>query len=338
MRVLVVADAVLRVPPVKYGGAERVIASLCDGFVERGHEVVLMAAEGSTASGRLVVHRPCDNASYLSRAFRKIWFQPLSISAVRSCDVVLNSGRVDYLHAVLASRVPIAARFGNPIDQPSVDFLVRRRAGADLRLVSISDSQRRGIMGGHWDTIYNAVDTTLYRPAGPVGEHLAFVGRLTPEKGIDIAIRVARRSGRPLRIAGPESDPGFFKHAVRPYLGADVEYLGVLDGAGVSTLMASSVATLFPIRWREPFGLVMAESLACGTPVIALRTGPVPEVIRSGETGFICDSEDQMVASVVRVGEISREVCRRDAEVRFSNGRMVTDYLRILEDLAGGTT
>jgi glycosyltransferase involved in cell wall biosynthesis len=333
MRVLVVADAVLRVPPVRYGGAERVIASLCDGFVERGHEVVLMAAEGSTASGRLVAHQPCNNASFVSRAFRKLWFQPLSLSAVRSCDVVLNSGRVDYLHALLASRVPIAARFDNPIDQSSVDFLVRRRAGADLRLISISDSQRRGINGGHWDTIHNAVDTTLYRPAGPLGEDLAFVGRLTPEKGIDTAIRVAQRSGRMLRIAGPEPDPNFFEQAVRPHLGADVEYLGELDGAGASALMASSAATLFPIRWREPFGLVMAESLACGTPVIAVRSGSVPEVVRTGETGFICESEDEMVDSVARLEEISRDACRRDAEARFSNERMLSDYLRVLQEL-----
>jgi hypothetical protein len=156
MRILVVADAVLRVPPVRYGGTERVVASLCDGFVERGHEVVLMAAEGSTASGRLIAHRPCDNSSYTSRAFRKLWPQPISLAAVSGRDVVLNCGRVDYFHALLATRVPLAARFGNPIDQISVDFLVDRRSNPSLRLISIADSQRRGISGSRWETVYNA--------------------------------------------------------------------------------------------------------------------------------------------------------------------------------------
>jgi glycosyltransferase involved in cell wall biosynthesis len=162
---------------------------------------------------------------------------------------------------------------------------------------------------------------------------VAFVGRLTPQKGIDTAIRVAKMSGRKLRIAGPVPDPDWFNRAVRPHLGSDFGDLGEVDGREVSNLMATSKSTLFPIRSPEAFGLVMAESLACETPVIALRSGPVSEVVRSGVLGFVCESEEEMVAAVRGIDKISRDICRSDAVARFSNGRMVDDYLRVLEDL-----
>jgi glycosyltransferase involved in cell wall biosynthesis len=335
VRILVIADAVLPVPPLRYGGAERVLAALCDGFVERGHEVVLMASPGSTASGTLVTHQACDNSSFRSRAFRKAWFQPLSLAAVRGCDVVLNAGRVDYLHALLLTKNPLAVRFDNPIVQKDVDFLLRRRQGADLRFIAVSDSQRSAVQGGGWEIVPNAVDTDLYRPKQSHGDDLAFLGRVVPQKGIETAIRVARRTGRRLRVGGIAPDPEFFDRAVRPHLGDGVDFLGELDGAESRDLLASSSALLFPISGQEAFGLVMAEALSCGTPVIAMRAGPTPEIVRDGVTGFLCAHEDGMIDAVSRLDEISRDECRADALRRFSLDRMTTDHLRVLDELAG---
>lgn len=335
MRILVIADAGLTVPPQRYGGTERMVASLCDGFAARGHEVVLMAAEGSTASGRLVTHRRCDDSSLASRAFRKIWFQPLSLAAARGCDVILNAGRTDYLHGLLATRIPLAVRFDTPIGQSDVDFLTRRRPGSDLVMISISQNQRSAVHGGNWTLIHNGIDTRVHRPKVDVGTHLAFLGRLAPEKGIEAAIRVAREAGLPLRIGGNVPDRDYFDSRVRPGLTDDVEYLGELDQFECRELLASSSALLFPVWSPEAFGLVVVEALACGTPVVAARSGPTPELLVDGVTGFLCGSEAEMVRAVARVGEIDRAACRQDAVARFSSDRMVEGHLRALESVAG---
>ena len=257
----------------------------------------------------------------------------MSLAAARGCDAVLSGVRIDYLHAILASKVPLAVRFGNPVHQADVDFLLRRRSDRSLRLIGISQQQIRTIDGGTWSIVLNGVDTDLYRPLDGIPQGLAFLGRLVPQKGVATAIRVARRTGTPLRIGGIAPDKAFFEAEVRPHLGHGIEYLGELDARESRRLLAESAALLFPIRGREAFGLVMAEALACGTPVVALRAGPVPEVVRDGITGFVCDDEDQMVAAVARIGAISRPDCRDDAVRRFDLDRVVTDYLRVLGEV-----
>jgi glycosyltransferase involved in cell wall biosynthesis len=338
LRITVIADAKIPVPPVDYGGAERIAALLCEGLAARGHEITLIAAAGSRAWGRLVTHPWAGHRPYPYRAWCKLRFQAQSLWHARQADVVINFGRLDYLEALLRTRQPLVCRFGNPIEPSMVDFLLERRRDA-LALVSISDHQRAHLAPAPlWRTIYNAVDVgRLAFAPRPEAGYLAFLGRLTANKGVDLAIAMARRLGRPLRIAGNISDePGgreFFETRVRPQLGEGVEWIGKVDDAAKAAFLQNAAALLVPIRWDEPFGLVVAEALACGTPVIALRRGAMPELIRDGVTGFLCRSPDEMVEAASRIDAIDRRTCRAECERRFSADRMVEDYVAAVQRL-----
>jgi glycosyltransferase involved in cell wall biosynthesis len=338
VRVLVIADARIPVPPKRYGGTERIVALLCDGLAARGHQVTLMAAKGSRNYGRLITYSWAGRKPYPYRAWCKLRFQALSLAAARNADVVINFGRVNYLWGVLQTTKPLICQFQNPIQHSAIDFLLSRRTEA-LLLVSASDQQRAHVAGtGFWRTIYNAVDTDrlAFAPRPDPG-YLAFLGRLTANKGAHVAIEVARRLGRPLRIAGNVSDEArgrhFFETRVRPQLGDGIEWIGVVDDEAKVPFLQNAAALLVPIQWHEPFGLVVAEALACGTPVLAMHRGSMPELIRHGVTGFLCRSTDEMVDAVGRLGEIDRRACREDCERRFSADRMVEDYVAAARDL-----
>lgn len=340
MRVTVIADPVLPVPPVKYGGAERIVANLCEGLMRRGHQVTLVAAPGSRSYGRTLTHRPPDNSRFVSRAGRKLLFQPLSLAASARADVVHNFGRVDYLFALLRTRVPLIHTFENPIAAYELELLLRRPRERML-LVSISDHQRREWeRRGRWRTVYNCVDVRAFRFSARPDGYLAFLGRLTANKGVHLAIEVARRTGMKLKIAGNVSkEPGgeaYFEQKVRPALGGNIEWVGEVDDARKAALLEGAAALLFPIQWDEPFGIVVAEALACGTPVIATRRASTPETVRDGETGFLCDSVDEMVRAVGRLPELRRESCRAFAENVFSADRMVERYEELYREVRAG--
>jgi glycosyltransferase involved in cell wall biosynthesis len=225
----------------------------------------------------------------------------------------------------------------------------------DVPLVSISDAQRAPVRAANWvATVYHGIEVDRYTFNPRPGSYLAFLGRISPDKGVDTAIRVAERARTPLRIAArmplpykddPEArkDWAYYEDDVEPLLqrrGAQARSIGEVSGRRKDAFLGNAAALLFPIAWPEPFGLVMVEALACGTPVIALRAGSVPEVIEHGVTGFICDTEDELVAAVGRIGEIDRARCRAEAERRFSPAAMAEGYERVYEALlnpASGT-
>lgn len=338
MRVTVVADPIIPVPPIGYGGAERVVSLLCEGLIAHGHEVVLMAGPGSSTAGKLVVHR-APGRSLASRAFRKAWFQPLSAVAALRTDVIHSFARLDYLWSLLAVQRPLVHTFENPIHQCEVDFLAaRRRAG--LRLVSISDDQRKEFeRSALWRTVFNGIDVArLPFVEKPSGEpYLAFLGRLTPNKGVHLAIQVARQLGMKLRLAGNISDERggreYFETQVRPRLGELVEWVGEIGDAEKPSFLGQASALLFPIQWSEPFGIVVAEALSCGTPVIAFRRGSTPELIVDGVSGFLCDTPDEMAVAVQKLSTLRRADCRRECEQKMSSDRMVREYLEIYREL-----
>jgi glycosyltransferase involved in cell wall biosynthesis len=338
VRITVIADPVVPVPPRGYGGTERVVFLLCEGLVARGHDVVLLAGPGSRTSGRLVVHRAAGS-SLGSRMLRKALFQPLSLAASRSADVVQSFGRVDYLGSLLRSRIPLVHGFANPIVPAEVAFLTAKRRTA-LRLVSISDAQRKHIGSGPlWRTVFNGVDVNrLPFVEHPSGEpYLAFLGRLTANKGVHLAIRVALEAGVRLRIAGNvASEPGgreYFDTYVAPHLGSTIEWVGEIGDAEKPSFLGHARGLLFPIQWDEPFGLVVAEALACGTPVIAWRRGSTPELIVDGVSGFLCDSVEDMVTATRGLETIRRGDCRRECVQNMSADRMVEQYLSIYREL-----
>jgi glycosyltransferase involved in cell wall biosynthesis len=328
-----VVNPTLPVPPPRYGGTQRIAAAVARGLVERGDEVTLLAAAGSAVEG--VRHVPIRYRFPAPRVIRAWWFLRQWVLVrlyARRADVIIGFWREDFLVGAVPRRCRIIMTHHDPITESRLRPLPRT-----LR-VSVSDDQRSDLTPEGWTTVHNGVDTDYFTPdPGRSGGYVAFLGRLSPDKGVDTAIRVARAAGVPLRIGGnlPESREAqaAFEAEIRPALGDGVEWLGELDDEQKRDLLRRADALLFPIRWREPFGLVMAESLACGTPVIAMHAGSTPEVVRHGETGFLCDDERAIIEALRRVAEIDRQACRQDCVERFSEERMVSNYLSLVDEL-----
>lgn len=339
LRLLVIADPKIPVPPLHYGGAERIVDLLCRGLSMLGHEVDLLAAEGSKSYGGRVSFHRLPGCSWLGRAWRKLRFQFQSLSLARHADVVINFGRLDYLEGLLRTSKPLICCFQNPIHQTEVDWLLSRRR-EQLALVGISEFQVNGFLPpGIFSVIHNATDMERFNfhphPAQP--PYLVFLGRLTANKGVDTAIAVAKKTGMLLKLAGNVSDePGgkeFFEQIVRPQLGEGIEYIGPVDDVQKNDLLGYATGCLFPIRWPEPFGIVMVESLACGTPVIATRCASTPEVITQGITGFVGETEEDLVEAVRNLNCLDRKHCRLAAEERFSGEVMTRRYLQVVDQL-----
>ena len=343
MKILLIADPHIPVPPAHYGGAERVVALYAQEFARLGHRVDLLAGPESKAyGGNLYLHR-APSKKYSSRAYRKVCFQLQSVLAAKYCDVVYNFGRVDYLESLLALRKPILNCFQNPIDQEQIDFAERRiRSSAAFHLIS-ANQRSYAQFSVPSCVIPNPIDSGRYSFGNGSAGYLAFLGRLTSNKGVDVAIAVARRTGRRLVIAGnvskEEGGERFFREQVEPSIDGDqIRWIGPVDDTQKQQLLSQADALLFPIRWDEPFGIVMIEAMACGCPVIATRRASTPEVIDHGVTGWLCDPEepsvDAFVDAVNRLPELNREACRKAVEQRFDVRVLAPRVLEVLQKLA----
>jgi glycosyltransferase involved in cell wall biosynthesis len=349
MRIAQVAPPFETVPPSGYGGTERVIHTLTEELVRRGHEVTLFASGDSRTSARLVptVEQAVWHHQPAFRDFAAFW--PIVLGKVlREIDafqIVHSHLECPGFPLARASRIPVVSTLHGRLDLPELQLVLREYS--DVPLVSISNAQRKPVPQANFvGTVYHGINLSQFTFNPRRGSYLAFIGRVSPEKGLDTAIRVARRAGLPLKIAARmplpfRDDPNVradwehWENVVQPLLGEGVELIGEVDGPQKDDFLRNAAALLFPIRWPEPFGLVMIEALACGTPVLALRAGSVPEVIRDGETGFICDTEDALVAAVRRLSEIDRATCRQEAERRFSPVVMADGYEHVYERLVG---
>jgi glycosyltransferase involved in cell wall biosynthesis len=340
MRIAQVAPLFESVPPQLYGGTERVVSYLTEELVRQGHEVTLFASGDSRTEARLVP--ACPHALWRDRNCREtlphhVRLMELVFQDVSRFDVI--HFHCDYLHFPLLRRHPC----------PSVTTLHGRLHVPDLLplfdeypevpLVSISDDQRRPITGANWQaTVHHGLPRDLHPFRERPGDYLAFLGRLSPEKRVDRAIAIARAAGMKLKIAAriyPE-EKDYFKQHIEPLLHEArglVEFLGEVGGREKDEFLGNAQALLFPIDWPEPFGLVMIEALACGTPVVGWRNGSVPEVIDDGVTGFVVESVEEAARAVGRVAGLSRHTCRAVFEERFDAARMARDYLDVYRHL-----
>lgn len=343
MKILLIADPIIPVPPSHYGGAERIVALYAQEFARLGHRVHLLAGPGSQAyGGRLHIHH-APTMAYPSRAYRKIHFQLQSRWAAQDCEVVFNHGRFDYLEALLRAKKPLLHNFHNPIDQRQIDFAEQKiRANAALLFLSTNQKSHARV-SAPFCVIPNPVNVRHYATGDGSGGYLAFLGRLTFNKGVDVAIATARQTGRRLVIAGnvstEEGGEQYFREQVEPQLdGEQIRWIGPVNDAQKQKLLSQADALLFPIRWNEPFGLVMVEALACGTPVIATHRASTPEVIDHGVTGWLCEPEDPsvdaFVEAVSHVQELDRYACRQAAEQRFDVRVLAPQVLAVLCKLA----
>lgn len=345
MRVAQIAPLYETVPPSGYGGTERVVAALCDGLVDLGHDVTLFAAGQSSTRARCVEVVPSPLRRRMTR--QEMLEVAPHVHLRMLADLYGRAGEFDVIHShVDIWTLPFAHRCATPTvltmhGRLDLDHVRRTLAlYPHAPLVSISEQQREAVcdLALNWvATVHNGLDLARYHAAPRHDDgYLAFVGRIHPEKGPALAVEVARRSGRQLRVAAKIDplDVDYFRDEIDPLFQAgDVEFVGELDEHDKPDFFASASCTLFPSDWPEPFGLVMIESMAAGTPVVALRRGSVPEIVIDGCTGFICDDVAQMVEAIARLDEIDPDRCRHHAAT-FSAAKMSVEYERVYEKVS----
>ena len=337
MRIAQVAPLFESVPPKLYGGTERVVSHLTEALVDQGHEVTLFATGDSTTRARLVASWPRG----LRLDGRNNELEP---HQQQLADVVRLREQFDIVHfhtdfrqaeLVRRYRIPSVTTLHGRLDLPEVITAVREHP--ELPLVSISNSQRTPVPGANWlATVHHGLPRSLFRGQTGRGQYLAFLGRISPEKRCDRAIEIAKRLNMPLRI-GAKVDPmdqAYYAERIEPLMKHPlVKFVGEIADREKNEFLGNATALLFPIDWPEPFGLVMIEAMACGTPVVAFRNGSVPEVLEDGVTGFIVDNIDEAVAATARCAQLDRRRIRARFEQRFSAERMAQDYRRVYEQV-----
>jgi glycosyltransferase involved in cell wall biosynthesis len=343
MKIAQVAPLAESVPPQLYGGTERIVSWLTEELVRQGHDVTLYASGDSRTAARLV---PVTATALRLRDDVMDPFPHL----VRLIEQVADDAQrfdiihfhIDHLHYPLLRRLrtPGVTTMHGRMDLPDLPEMFE--AFRDTPLVSISDSQREPLPWVNWvATVPHGLplDQISATPSAAPDAYLAFLGRISPEKGIEEAIEIASQAGRTLRVAAKvdDADAAYFAERVQPLLerGGHVEFVGEIGDDQKDEFLGGAAATLFPIDWPEPFGLVMVESAARGTPVLAFRSGSVPEVIEDGVTGLIVDDVAEAVAAMPRLLALPRDDVRAGIERRFSVGRMARDYLAVYQRLIG---
>ena len=338
MRIAQISPLYESCPPQLYGGTERVVSYLTEELVRQGHEVTLFASGDSQTKATL--RAPCDRALRLDPRCK----DPLPHHLVMLNRVARSAEAFDIIHFhVDALHFPLFAPLWGKtlttthgrLDLP--DLLPLFREFPMMPLVSISDAQRAPVPWASWQgTVHHGLPTDLYPPGSGEGGYLAFIGRISPEKGVENAIEIAHRVGIALKIAAKvdKADLDYYNNKIKRVLrDPGVEFIGEIGDRDKGEFLGRAMALLFPIDWPEPFGLVMIEAMANGTPVIAFRRGSVPEIIDKGVTGFVVDSVDGAVAAVPRAAVLDRTGVRRRFEERFSVERMARDYVELYDDV-----
>jgi glycosyltransferase involved in cell wall biosynthesis len=338
MRVGLIGTPWTPTPPRLYGGIELVVDRLCRGISAAGHEVVLFATGDSTC--------PVERHHLLAEADgNRIGITVTELRHVLAAYETLRDRGCDIVHdhtlagpivgPTVAPGLPVVTTMHGPLVEELLDLYTRITRTTPV--IAVSQAQRRPAPElPIAAVIHHGIDAADFPVGDGAGGYALFLGRMAPDKGAHRAIIAAKKAGIPIVLAGKMREPAevaYFEHDVTPLLGPGVEYLGEVDHDEKLRLLAGATALLFPIRWNEPFGLVMIEAMACGTPVLAFAEGAAPEVVDDGVTGFLCDDEAHMAHALARVDQLSRADCRATVETRFSTGRMAREHLELFERL-----
>jgi glycosyltransferase involved in cell wall biosynthesis len=338
MRIAQVAPLYERVPPLYYGGTERVVSYLTEELIKQGHDLTLFASGDSITKGHLIA--PCERSLRLeSTCADRVAYHVVQVEQVfqnaASFDII--HFHIDYLHYPFCKRsdVPHLTTLHGRLDLADLVPLYRRFA--DVPVVSISHAQRAPLPSINWQgTVHHGIPVDLYEYKQSRGDYLVFLGRVSPEKRVDRAIEIAKRAKMKLKIAAKVDavDRCYMDTEIRPLFDHPlVEFIGEIGDKEKAELLSNAYALLFPIDWVEPFGIVMIEAMACGTPVVAFRRGSVPEVVDDNVTGFIVESIDDALRALEKIEHFDHSRCRSVFEKRFSAARMAADYVKIYEGL-----
>jgi glycosyltransferase involved in cell wall biosynthesis len=335
MHIALTADPELPVPPRLYGGIERVVAMLASELSNRGHQVTLFSHPESAADAEMVPWpgSSSNSRSDIARNAYTLWREVRR----RKVDVLHSFSRIAYLLPLLPLPIPKLMSYQRPITRRPVQ-LGHALSHGSLEFSAISQWMMKPVADiGHWHLVPNGVPLRKFPFVAHPGPDapLMFLGRVEAIKGPHLAIEVAQRTNLPLVIAGnvPSEHRGWFDTHIAPHLNDQICYVGPVDDSSKAELLGQSRALLMPILWDEPFGIVMAEAMACGTPVLGLRRGAVPEVVEHGVSGFVVDTLEQMVMAVSRVGSLDRRACRARVEVFYSETAVADEYLSVYEQL-----
>ena len=339
MRIAQIAPLWERVPPPAYGGIELIVGLLTDALVARGHEVTLFASGDSIVSAKLESVHP--QALRLDASIKEYGIYEM----LQLAQVYERAGEFDLIHSHIGcgalpysrlTQTPTVHTLHGIFTPDNEKMFVHAKAQP---YVSISNAQREDRLGlNHVATVYNSIDVSTHHffPLADRPSYLAFLGRISPEKGPHHAIEIAKATGIPLKMAGKVDpvDIEYFEREIKPQIdGVQIQFLGEADHFMKNELMGRAIATLFPITWREPFGLVTIESMAAGTPVIAMNLGSVPEVVADGVSGYICNTVAECVDAVAKIPTISRAACREYVSARFGIEQMVAGYEAVYEQI-----
>lgn len=332
MRILLTADPEIPVPPVLYGGIERIVDALVNGYLDKGHDVTLLAHPDSKVRCRMVPWKGKSSNGLKDTARNTA---TLFTEAVRGRYEIIHSfSRLGYLTPLLPLSVPKIMSYQREPTLSQISRAMKLARKGTLRFTGCSAyiaDQIKPIAPAH--AIYNCVPMEQYDFCETVAEDapLAFLGRIEPIKGTHVAVEVARRSGRRLRIAGniPAEGKVYFEEKIAPFLDDRIQYIGPVNDKQKNEMLCQSAAFLMPIQWKEPFGIVMAEAMACGTPVLGFSYGAVPEVVVEGVTGFLCADADEMVRRVEDVRLLNRRLVWEKCKERFASGVITDNYLEL---------
>jgi glycosyltransferase involved in cell wall biosynthesis len=343
LKIAIIAPMWFPVPPTGYGGIELVVSLLADGLVDAGHEVTLFASGDSLTKANLSYIYEQAPSELIGRSLPEIRHALACYERADEFDIINDHSGIPAAALGGAVQTPVVHTIHGPLDTHEAQHAYASIAEVSpgVGLISISENQRRPMPDLPWiATVPNAIDLSLYPSKPHKGDYLLFLGRFSPDKGAHRAIAVAMELGLPLKMAGKNREPKereYFGEFVEPHLGhGGIEYFGEVTHGEKVELLQDARATLFPIEWEEPFGLVMIESMACGTPVIATRHGAVPEVIEHGVSGIIVESYREMASALEEADELDPNECRRYVEERFAPERMVRDYENAYRAAIGG--
>jgi glycosyltransferase involved in cell wall biosynthesis len=345
LKIAILAPTWFAVPPTGYGGIELVVSLLADGLVDAGHEVTLFASGDSLTKASLSYIFEEAPSELIGRSLPEIRHALACYERADEFDVINDHSGIPAAALGGLVQTPVLHTVHGPLDTHETQHAYGAIAeiAPAVGLISISENQRRPMPDLPWvATVPNAIDLSIYPSKPHKGDYLLFLGRFSPDKGAHRAVAVAMELGLPLKMAGKNREPKerqYFAELVEPHLGhGGIEYLGEVTHGEKVELLQDARATLFPIEWEEPFGLVMIESMACGTPVIATRHGAVPEVIEQGVSGIIVENYREMAAALEQADALDPNECRRYVEDRFAPERMVGDYERAYREALARTT